>query len=84
MPKPGPVTFSLPATWWSYSPFHNQIRNIFNIGFKDFIVPENCVFAIGDNREGSIDCRNFGCIPMEKIEGKVWIRITPFNKFGKV
>ena len=59
-----------------------EIKN--EIGFKDFIVPENCVFAIGDNREGSIECRNFGCIPMEKIEGKVWIRITPFNKFGKV
>lgn len=59
-----------------------QIRN--EIGFNDFIVPNNCVFAMGDNREGSNDCRDFGCIPLEKIEGKVWIRITPFNKFGKV
>ena len=59
-----------------------QIRD--EIGFNDFIVPNNCVFAMGDNREGSNDCRDFGCIPLEKIEGKVWIRITPFNKFGKV
>lgn len=59
-----------------------QIRN--EIGFNDFIVPNNYVFAMGDNREGSNDCRDFGCIPLEKIEGKVWIRITPFNKFGKV
>lgn len=59
-----------------------KIKN--EIGFNDFIVPENCIFAMGDNREDSVDCRNFGCIPMEKIESKVWIRITPFNKFGKV
>lgn len=54
------------------------------VGFDDFIVPENCIFAMGDNREGSMDCRDFGCIPMGKIESKVWIRITPFNKFGKI
>lgn len=54
------------------------------IGFDDFVVPNNTVFAMGDNRENSIDCRNFGCVPLEKIEGKVWIRITPFNKFGEV
>ena len=54
------------------------------IGFDDFIVPENCVFAMGDNRDGRMDCRDFGCIPIEKIESKVWIRITPFDKFGKI
>ena len=51
---------------------------------KDFIVPENCVFAMGDNREYSKDCRAFGCIPLEKIESKVVIRFWPLNKFGTV
>jgi signal peptidase I len=55
-----------------------------NIGFDDFIVPQNCIFAMGDNRSGSMDCRDFGCIPLKKIEGTVWIRIFPFNKFGKI
>lgn len=50
----------------------------------DFIVPDNCVFAVGDNREGSKDCRSFGCIPLERIESTVVIRFWPFNKFGKV
>lgn len=59
-----------------------EIRN--GIGFDDFIVPENSVFAMGDNRTDSMDCRDFGCIPLEKIESKVWIRITPFNRFGKI
>ena len=51
---------------------------------NDFIVPENTVFAMGDNREGSKDCRAFGCIPLERIESKVVIRFCPLNKFGKV
>ena len=50
----------------------------------DFIVPEGTVFLMGDNRENSLDCRTFGCIPFEKIESKVWIRIWPLNLFGKV
>lgn len=50
----------------------------------DVVVPENCVFAMGDNRAQSTDCRCFGCIPLEKIESKVWIRIWPLNLWGKV
>ena len=53
-------------------------------GLDDFIVPENCVFAVGDNRNHSTDCREFGCIPLEKIESKVAIRIWPLNLWGKV
>ena len=53
-------------------------------GLDDFIVPENCVFAMGDNRSHSTDCREFGCIPLEKIESKVAIRIWPLDKWGKV
>ena len=52
--------------------------------FTDFTVPENYVFAIGDNRPGSTDCRSFGCIPLEKIEGTVAFRFWPFSKFGGV
>lgn len=52
--------------------------------YSDVIVPEGYVFAMGDNREHSSDSRCFGCIPVSKIEGKVWIRFWPFNKFGKV
>ena len=52
--------------------------------FSDFTVPEGYVFAMGDNRGESQDCRAFGCIPIEKIESKVSIRFWPFEKFGSL
>ena len=52
--------------------------------FTDFTVPENYVFALGDNRPGSTDSRSFGCIPLEKIEGTVAFRFWPFSEFGGV
>ena len=52
--------------------------------YDDFIVPENCVFALGDNRTQSTDCRDFGCIPLEKIESTLAFRFWPLNKFGTV
>lgn len=48
----------------------------------DIIVPEGYVFVMGDNREGSKDSREFGAVPVDKIEGKVGIRIWPLNKIG--
>ena len=52
--------------------------------YTNFTVPANCVFALGDNRPGSTDCRAFGCIPLEKIEGTVSFRFWPISKFGGV
>ena len=61
-----------------------DVSGVMGAPFDDFIVPENCVFAMGDNRNHSTDCRSFGCIPLEKIESTVAIRIWPLNKWGKV
>ena len=60
------------------------VTDVIGVGFSDFVVPENTVFAMGDNRPHSTDCRVFGCIPLEKIESTVAIRIWPLNKWGKV
>jgi len=60
------------------------VTDVFGVGFSDFVVPKNCVFAMGDNRNHSTDCRAFGCVPLEKIESTVAIRIWPLDKWGKV
>ena len=52
--------------------------------FYDFIVPEGYIFAMGDNRTKSTDCREIGCIPFNKLEGIVCFRFWPMNVFGKI
>ncbi|MBR3697512.1 MAG: signal peptidase I [Clostridia bacterium] len=52
--------------------------------FNDFIVPEGYIFAMGDNRTKSTDCRDFGCIPLNKVEGIVIFRFWPFNTWGRI
>lgn len=47
-------------------------------------VPEDEYFVLGDNRTVSYDSRDFGCVPIEKIEGKLLFRFWPLNKFGGV
>ena len=44
------------------------------------------VFAMGDNRENSLDSRyeEVGLVQEKDIMGKVIIRLFPFNKIGKV
>ena len=60
------------------------VTDIMGEGFDDFIVPEGTVFAMGDNRNYSLDCREFGCVPLKYIESTVSIRIWPFSKWGKI
>ena len=36
-----------------------------------YTVPEDCLFLVGDNREGSVDSRSFGALPTSSIRGKL-------------
>ena len=50
------------------------------------VLGENQYFVLGDNRNHSSDSRTsaVGLIQKERIIGRAWIRIYPFNKFGNI
>lgn len=52
--------------------------------YNNLIVPEGCVYVLGDNRDESMDSRTFGCIPLEKVEGKVILKYWPLKEFGAI
>ena len=59
-----------------YSSYFDETGNI--------TIPEGYLFVMGDNRGGSSDSREFGCIPLSKVEGRVTYRIWPLSAFGKI
>lgn len=61
-------------------------EDYYGISGKVTEVPVGSVFVMGDNRNNSADSRYdiIGTVDVRRILGKVILRVTPFDKFGKV
>ena len=67
------------------TPIHKQDTNVMMHGGDikyPFIVPQDTYFVLGDNYNNSIDSRfNYiGCVPRDKIIGRIDMRIWPLGK----
>ncbi len=53
-------------------------------GSSGYVVPENSVFCIGDNRDNSTDSRVWGQVPLDYVRGKalfvIWSLYSPRDK----
>lgn len=54
--------------------------------YSDIIVPEGCIYVMGDNRlpDKSRDSRVFGPVNRKRVVGRCILRIFPFSGFGSV
>jgi signal peptidase I len=51
--------------------YRDNTRETKNLG--PFVVPEDSLFVMGDNRDHSYDSRYWGFVPMESVKGKAMI-----------
>jgi len=68
-----------------YGPIHYDLPAKTTLAiYTNLIVPTNEYYVMGDNSTNSLDSRYFGCVPREKIKGRVWLCYWPPSRIGLV
>ncbi len=52
---------------------YNVVKHNGEYSFGPVVVPRGYVFTVGDNRDSSLDSRDWGPLPIENIEGKAMV-----------
>jgi signal peptidase I len=47
-----------------------------------YVVPDDAVWVMGDNRTDSQDSRFFGAVPVDEVRGKAFFRFWPIDRIG--
>ena len=55
-----------------------------NYSIGPYIVPENSLWVMGDNRNNSMDSHIWGFLPYEKVIGEAIFRYWPLNNIGPI
>lgn len=67
-----------------YSSEGFNIATLEGLAASDITLGEDEYFVLGDNRDSSEDSRfkSIGNVKREDIEGKLWLRVSPFSRVG--